>query len=41
MVVHERLIVQFFELELAGRSKGSLDAVIEQLQYLLANPNRY
>jgi hypothetical protein len=41
MVVHERSILKFFELELAGKPKGSLSAVIDQLHYPLPNPNNY
>jgi len=41
MVIHERSILRFFELELAGKPKGSLAAVVGQLRHPLPNPNNY
>jgi hypothetical protein len=41
MVIHERSILTFFELELAGKPKGSLAAVVAQLRHPLPNPKNY
>ena len=41
MVLHERAILKFIELEAAGRARGSINNVVAQLHFPLPNPRGF